>query len=168
LLRLCYRDGTAAAGPGRSRTHHRPGAGRAAGVSRAHRPGRDHQRCAALGLAAAGVAGRPRGLAGRRDRRADGRGDRARSRRSGRRAAPAQARVELRAFLERIGPVEIISDAPLWDWPLLVWLAGPEGLPDGVTAGRIGEDIEYEFDDLGYEPPHHALEDARLLAALLG
>lgn len=80
----------------------------------------------------------------------------------------AQARVELRAFLERIGPVEIISDAPLWDWPLLVWLAGPEGLPDGVAAGRIGEDIEYEFDDLGYEPPHHALEDARLLAALLG
>lgn len=80
----------------------------------------------------------------------------------------AQARVELRAFLERIGPVEIISDAPLWDWPLLVWLAGPEGLPDGVAAGRIGDDIEYEFDDLGYEPPHHALEDARLLAALLG
>jgi hypothetical protein len=40
----------------------------------------------------------------------------------------AQARVELRAFLERIGPVEIVSDAP----------------------------------------PHHALEDARLLAALLG
>lgn len=80
----------------------------------------------------------------------------------------AQARVELRAFLERIGPVEIVSDAPLWDWPLLVWLAGPEGLPDGVTAGRIGDDIEYEFDDLGYEPPHHALEDARLLAALLG
>src|SRR5690606_3330925 len=75
---------------------------------------------------------------------------------------------ELRAFLERIGPVEIVSDAPLWDWPLLVWLAGPEGLPDGVTAGRIGDDIEYEFDDLGYEPPHHALEDARLLAALLG
>lgn len=80
----------------------------------------------------------------------------------------AQARIELLAFLERIGPVEIVSDAPLWDWPLLVWLAGPEGLPDGVTAGRIGEDIEYEFDDLGYEPPHHALEDARLLAALLG
>src|SRR5690606_12094578 len=61
---------------------------RAAGVSRAHRPGRDHQRCAALGLAAAGVAGRPRGLAGRRDRRTDRRGHRVRIRRSGLRAAP--------------------------------------------------------------------------------
>src|SRR5690606_36566911 len=45
-----------------------------------------------------------------------------------------QARTALRAFLLALGPVEIVSDAVMWDWPLLVWLAGPEGLPDGVTA----------------------------------
>jgi hypothetical protein len=80
----------------------------------------------------------------------------------------AQARAALREFLLALGPVEIISDAMLWDWPLLLWLAGPEGLPGGVMAGRISSDIEFEFDDLGYEPPHHALQDARLLAELLG
>ena len=75
-----------------------------------------------------------------------------------------QARTELLEFLRKLGPVEIVSDAVMWDWPLLLWLAGAAGLPDGVTAGRISSDIEFE--DLGYEPPHHALQDARLLAAL--
>lgn len=75
------------------------------------------------------------------------------------------ARAELRDFLEALGPVEIISDAPGWDWPLLVWLAGPKGLPENVLAGRIGSPIE--TDHLGAEPPHHALLDARLLASLM-
>lgn len=77
-----------------------------------------------------------------------------------------QARAELRAFLLKLGPVEIISDAQRWDWPLLLWLAGPEGLPEEVVTGRIPSDIEDDY--CGAEPPHHALQDARLLAELLG
>jgi hypothetical protein len=76
-----------------------------------------------------------------------------------------QARIELLDFLQETGPVEIISDAPSWDWPLLVWLAGPSGLPEEVEAGRISGDIEVVIE--GEEPPHHALADARLLAALV-
>ncbi|HBO5116064.1 TPA: hypothetical protein L4W63_000321 [Pseudomonas aeruginosa] len=72
------------------------------------------------------------------------------------------ARIELLDFLQELGPVEIISDAPDWDWPLLVWLAGPGGLPGGVEAGRIRCDIEVSAD--GEDPPHHALQDARMLA----
>lgn len=47
-----------------------------------------------------------------------------------------QARIDLLDFLQKLGRVEIISDAPDWDWPLLIWLAGPDGLPGGVEAGR--------------------------------
>ncbi len=75
-----------------------------------------------------------------------------------------QARVELRDFLLRHGPMKIISDAPDWDWPLLLWLAGPDGLPGGIVAGRISRSIEVPFDG---EAPHHALKDARMLARLL-
>lgn len=76
-----------------------------------------------------------------------------------------QARTELLDFLGKLGRVEIISDAPQWDWPLLVWLAGPTGLPESVTQGDITSDIEFAC--CGVEPPHHALDDARLLADLL-
>lgn len=77
----------------------------------------------------------------------------------------AQARMGLLDFLEGLGSVEIICDAPTWDWPLLLWLAGPGGLPGNVTAGRIRSDLEFSYD--GAEPPHHALEDARLLAEII-
>lgn len=73
-----------------------------------------------------------------------------------------EARIELLNFLQAVGEVEIISDAPDWDWPLLIWLAGPDGLPGGVEAGRIRCDIEVSAD--GEEAPHHALQDARMLA----
>lgn len=76
-----------------------------------------------------------------------------------------QAGMRLLEFLKGLGPVEIICDAPAWDWPLLLWLAGPEGLPANVTAGQISSDLEFSYD--GAEPPHHALEDARLLADIL-
>lgn len=77
----------------------------------------------------------------------------------------AQARMKLLDFFEGLGPVEIICDAPTWDWPLLLWLAGQGGLPGNVTAGRISSDLEFLYD--GAEPPHHALEDARLLAEIV-
>ncbi|MEW6310568.1 MAG: hypothetical protein AB1532_06505 [Pseudomonadota bacterium] len=76
-----------------------------------------------------------------------------------------QARIGLLDFLQELGPVEIISDAPDWDWPLLVWLAGPGGLPGGVEAGRISGDNEASAEGEG--PPHHALQDARMLAQLV-
>tara|TARA_R110001606_G_scaffold355628_1_gene506662 strand:- start:10387 stop:10839 length:453 start_codon:yes stop_codon:yes gene_type:complete len=75
-----------------------------------------------------------------------------------------QARIKLLEFLEELGPVEIISDAPRWDWPLLMWLAGPAGLPANVTQGEIWGDVVIDY--FGAEPPHHALKDARLLADL--
>lgn len=73
------------------------------------------------------------------------------------------ARVELHRFFHEIGSVEIICDAPAWDWPLLIWLAGPGGLPETVLAGRIDSDIS----QIEAEAPHHALLDARLLADIL-
>lgn len=73
-----------------------------------------------------------------------------------------QARAELLKFLDMVGPATIISDAMEWDWPLLIWLAGPSGLPDGIEAGTLPADIQSDADAL-FEPPHHALLDARLL-----
>lgn len=77
-----------------------------------------------------------------------------------------QARRELLAFLQVLDPVEIITDAPDHDWPLLLWLAGPAGLPANVQPqpGRLSIDLDADY--RGDEPPHHALQDARLLAAL--
>ncbi|WP_301154431.1 hypothetical protein [Metapseudomonas otitidis] len=81
-----------------------------------------------------------------------------------------QARAELLAFLQTLGPVEIITDAPDHDWPLLLWLAGPAG-PVGLPANVHPEpgllSIDLDADYSGDEPPHHALADARLLAALV-
>jgi hypothetical protein len=76
-----------------------------------------------------------------------------------------QARTELLDFLGKLGPVEIICDAPQWDWPLLAWLAGPAGLPKTVIQGEIAGNADLTYS--GPEPPHHALEDARLLADIL-
>jgi hypothetical protein len=80
-----------------------------------------------------------------------------------------QARAELQAFLIGLGDIQIISDAPTWDWPLLRWLAGPDGLPEHVDPepGAIPEVFEVENFYSGDEPPHHALLDARLIADLV-
>lgn len=76
-----------------------------------------------------------------------------------------QARDELFAFLQSLGPVEIITDAPAHDWPLLLWLAGPAGLPANVRPEP--DALRLDFADYsGEEPPHHALKDARILARL--
>ncbi len=76
-----------------------------------------------------------------------------------------QARAELHAFLCALGPVEVFSDAPDWDWPLLLQLVGARGLPADVELRQIPEDLEVicAYD----EPPHHALLDARHLARML-
>jgi len=77
-----------------------------------------------------------------------------------------QARLDLLSFLKMIGPAEIISDAMAWDWPLLLSLAGPCGLPLAVEAGALPSDIESDVSDLD-EPPHHALLDAKQLAEIV-
>ncbi|HBN8226411.1 TPA: hypothetical protein L3690_001858 [Pseudomonas aeruginosa] len=77
-----------------------------------------------------------------------------------------QARAELLAFLQALGPVEVISDAPDHDWPLLLWLAGPAGLPANVQPEPGHLSIDLNADYAGDDPPHHALQDARLIAAL--
>lgn len=77
-----------------------------------------------------------------------------------------QARLGLLSFLKMIGPAEIISDAMAWDWPLLLSLAEPSGLPSTVEAGTLPSDIESDDGDPD-EPPHHALLDARQLAEIV-
>lgn len=76
-----------------------------------------------------------------------------------------QARAELLEFFRQFDRIEIISDAISWDWPFLVWLAGPR-MPDGIENDQACIDREIELNEIG-EPPHHALADARLLAALV-
>ncbi|AYC31774.1 hypothetical protein D3880_04965 [Pseudomonas cavernae] len=70
----------------------------------------------------------------------------------------------LHGFLAGLGEVEIVGDALAWDWPLLLELLGPAGLPANVTGCRQVDD------PLAALPadavPHHALLDARLLCAL--
>lgn len=79
-----------------------------------------------------------------------------------------QARIELQAFLQRLGDVKIASDAPSWDWTLLLNLAGPAGLPANVHAEPFDLNL-LDLDDVDTpnEPPHHALLDARLLAEMV-
>lgn len=76
---------------------------------------------------------------------------------------PAKAaEEELQNWLKQFDELTIISDAPQWDWPLLVRLAGPIGIPNGVRAESIWYADKALMEDIIF--PHHALEDARLLA----
>lgn len=77
----------------------------------------------------------------------------------------AEARNELHNWLAQFDLLEIITDAPQWDWPLLLRLAGPKGLPDGIVPGTITYADQALMD--GIEFPHHALSDARLIAAFM-
>jgi len=74
----------------------------------------------------------------------------------------SRAADELKQWLSRFDGLEIISDAPQWDWPLLVRLAGPDGLPKGVVSSSIAYADQAQMTDLVF--PHHALQDARLIA----
>lgn len=75
-----------------------------------------------------------------------------------------EARQALHAFLTSLGEVEIVGDALAWDWPLLIGLLEPLGLPTNVRGCRQVDD---PLGELPYEDiPHHALLDARLLRDL--
>lgn len=79
----------------------------------------------------------------------------------------SEARSALRRFLASAGDAEIIGDALKWDWPLLLELLGPEGLPENIVGCREISDIDAEqFSGEAPETPHHALLDARILAKL--
>jgi hypothetical protein len=75
------------------------------------------------------------------------------------------AREELQCWLKQFDELEIISDAPQFDWPLLVRLAGAAGLPKGIIAGSISYADQALMKGLTF--PHHALQDARLIAAFM-
>lgn len=75
-----------------------------------------------------------------------------------------QARTALLRFLDGYAGAEIISDALAWDWPLLVELLAPLGLPDNVRGHRQVDDPLAVLPSAAI--PHHALYDARLLCAL--
>ena len=73
-----------------------------------------------------------------------------------------QARGVLVDFLQGQGEVEIVSDALAWDWPLLLELLAPAPLPPGMVSREIrGLLAGLEESQI----PHHALLDARLMAA---
>jgi hypothetical protein len=77
-----------------------------------------------------------------------------------------QARIELQTFLQALGDVQIASDAPHWDWPMLLNLVGASGLPANVHSEPLDLNLlDLDASQPMEEPPHHALLDARLLAA---
>lgn len=80
----------------------------------------------------------------------------------------AAANRALHQFLRSQGEVEIAGDALAWDWPLLLELLEPGGLPDNVQGCRAlldeqGVLLSAEQVQLLEAAPHHALLDARLL-----
>lgn len=84
-----------------------------------------------------------------------------------------QAQARLATFLNQFDrPVEILSDAPGWDWDFFCDMAYRNGKwPANVSNRPV--DISRIFDNKGAgelaeaeELPHHALLDARLLLAL--
>lgn len=78
-----------------------------------------------------------------------------------------EAADQLRGFLRAQGNCEILSDALNWDWPLLLELLSPAGLPDNVLGCRQLTESQIELAPQGIpELPHHALEDARWLRLL--
>lgn len=78
-----------------------------------------------------------------------------------------EAATQLRSFLIAQDDCEILGDALNWDWPLLLELLGPAGLPENVQGCReLTEAHVGLVPQVIPEPPHHALEDARWLCRL--
>lgn len=85
-----------------------------------------------------------------------------------------EAKAALIVFLDAIeGELEVCSDAPQYDWDFFCQLACVAKWPKNVTnrpTNLIHLFRHFEAEDIGdvplQEPPHHALQDARLLAEL--
>lgn len=78
------------------------------------------------------------------------------------------ARQELLAFLARFDNVEIMSDAPAWDWEFFCGIAYHNGKwPINVSNRPLNLIDMFNVKDVPGEDapelPHHALLDARLL-----
>lgn len=78
------------------------------------------------------------------------------------------ARNRLLGFLEKFDSVDIMSDAPVWDWEFFCSMAYHQGKwPNNVSNRPVNLiDLYNEKDvhvDNAPELPHHALLDARLL-----
>lgn len=71
----------------------------------------------------------------------------------------------LHAWLAQFEVLDILNDAPHYDWPLLLRLAGPQGLPKHVGARAIPLSERDLLETLEF--PHHALEDARIIAGFI-
>lgn len=85
-----------------------------------------------------------------------------------------EAKAALIVFLDAIeGELEVCSDAPQYDWDFFCQLACVAKWPKNVTnrpTNLIHLFRHFEAEDICdvplHEPPHHALQDARLLAEL--
>jgi hypothetical protein len=79
-----------------------------------------------------------------------------------------EAQVKLQAFLKKFELVQIMSDAPLWDWEFFCEIAYFNNKWPGNVLNRPINLIDlYNEKDIQVESapelPHHALLDARLL-----
>lgn len=77
----------------------------------------------------------------------------------------AEARLAVKVWLEQFESAEVFTDAPQWDWLLLAVLCGDSGVPSHVALGEI--ETELLDCDAPPEAPHHALQDARMLARMI-
>lgn len=90
--------------------------------------------------------------------------------RHGQTIAEAKALLQ-KFFLSFDVTLQVCSDAPAWDWHFFCQLAQvdgrwPENLlvePTDLSEMCSGAALTIEIENLLVEPPHHALDDARLM-----
>ena len=77
----------------------------------------------------------------------------------------AEAQTALKRWFEQFESVELFTDAPQWDWHLLNALLNIQATAPHVKLGEIPTEI-VQCEAI-QEVPHHALQDARLLARMI-
>ena len=77
----------------------------------------------------------------------------------------AEAKTSLTRWFEQFESVEVFTDAPQWDWHLLNALLNIQATAPHVKLGEIPTEL-VQCDETP-EAPHHALQDARLLARMI-